>query len=119
MLAALVAPFIHSRDRPMDRRRRAWLLLGAIGWLAAADVLLADVIVLPDVPAKRKQSHIPIPNSVGRAEAERMLRERLGRAQDLRQAHELLEKILKDPNRYFTKEDLESLKKRLPAGQQP
>jgi hypothetical protein len=66
----------------------------------------------PGVSAeKRERSHVLLPDGgVDRAAAEKLLRERLGRAQDMHRAHELLRDIMKHPERYLSEEQLRMLR---------
>jgi hypothetical protein len=94
----------------MNWRRGGWLLLVGIGGLAAAELVAADVIISPRPPDTQKQSHIPIPPGAVGPDAERLLRERLGRAKDLHGVRQLLEKIIRNPEQYFSEKDLEDFK---------
>lgn len=101
----------------MKRRRCGCLLIVGIGVLTAAPLLSAQPPPRGGVsPEVRERSHITLPPSAGRAEVERLLKDRLGRAQDLHKARELLEHLLKQPDGYFSKQDLDELRKRVNEG---
>ncbi|HXG11493.1 MAG TPA: hypothetical protein VNK04_17190 [Gemmataceae bacterium] len=82
----------------MNRQRYAGLLLAAVGWLAIAPPLEGQH-ASGVTAAMRNHSHLLLPGGgIDPAEAERVLRERLGQAEEARQAHELIEKLLQNPN---------------------
>lgn len=98
----------------MNRPARKSLLVGLVWGMLALSLVGQDRARNPST-----ESHIPLPpGSTNRADAERLLRERLGKAQDFHKGNEqlqkLLEQIQKDPSKYFSPEQLKQLKDKLP-----
>lgn len=99
----------------MNRQRCGWLLLASGICLCTTTPLAGQVSPAGGVSLeKRERSHVSLPQGgSSRATLEKLLKDRLGRAEDANQAHQLLEQLLKDPQRYFSEDQLRALKDRL------